>query len=573
MKKIERSCKKKQKFPKKSKQIAALLLTGTLFTNFMTTTSFAITNSNKTTLAASTTQPTTTNQKEVNLKDPSPAYYWGASSPKNYPADNFTLHFSASSDFEQGDYFLSTYANDNVKTSIDGQPIATTNENSTDRYATSILENIQEGDHLIENDYTKLKGSDASVFSIIAPFSSWVAYYYNNTTFTGSPFARQMVTPTTEHLLLRAQNGADSPVPGVINKTNYGVKYLTYARLTKGKYKLSYKSGEGIKVYIDGKQVVAKWTDGKKAKTDILIDITDQNIGNQSTTNQSTTNQNATNQNTANQNTAIQTQQDIHKIEIRTYNRKSPQDLFFTFTPYVKTTPDMIKTIVLDPGHGGKDTGAIGVGKIREKDIVLDVGKRTEALFKDFTPFKVFLTRSTDVFIPLDQRPAFAINKKADAFVSIHANSGSASASGIETYYYGVKTAQSFALPPNFKGSSLSGGTKSGGTGLSNNSSLLSSRKNPYVSDSLLLGQLIQYRLTAAFGLQDRGVKSQSLAVIRENNLPAVLTELGFVTNKKDAEMLSSPYWRQQAAEAIYMGLLDFLETQGVDTTDYKLYN
>ena len=571
MQKIKRSCKKKREISKKSKQIVALLLTGTLFTNLMITTS----------LAATTTQPTTTNQKEVNLKDPSPAYYWGASSPKNYPANNFTLHFSASSSFDQGDYFLSTYANDNVKTSIDGQPIEAKNENSTERYATSILENIQEGDHLIENDYTKLTGNDASVFSIIAPFSSWVAYYYNNTTFTGSPLSRQMFTPTTENLILRAQNGTDSPVPGVINKTNYGVKYITYARLAKGKYKLSYKSGEGIKVYIDGKQVVAKWTDGKKAKTDILIDIADQNIGNQSNTNQgtanqSTTNTSTTNQNTTNQNTANQTQQDIHKIEVRTYNRKSPQDLFFTFVPYVKTTSAMIKTIVLDPGHGGKDTGAIGVGKIREKDIVLDVGKRTEALFKDFTPFKVFLTRSTDVFIPLEQRPVFAINKKADAFVSIHANSGSTSASGIETYYYGVKTSQSFSMSPNFTGSSLPGGKNLGvknSSGLSNNSSLLSSKKNPYVSDSLLLGQLIQFRLTAALGLQDRGVKSQSLAVIRENNLPAVLTELGFVTNKQDAEMLASPYWKQKAAEAIYMGILDFLETQGIDTECYKLYN
>ncbi|MBP0725191.1 N-acetylmuramoyl-L-alanine amidase [Bacillus sp. RG28] len=545
---IERPSKNRQQILKKSKQIAAFLLTGTLFTNFMTPTSNAITSSlKKTTLTSATTQPMTTNQQEVNLKDPSPAYYWGASSPKNYPADNFTLHFSASNYFDQGDYFLSTYADDSVKTFIDGKPIETKNENSSERYATSILENLQEGDHLIENDYTELIG-DASVFSIIAPFSSWVAYYYNNTTFTGSPLARQMITPTTEHLILRAQNGADSPVPGVINKTNYGVKYLTYSRLSAGKYKLSYKAGEGIKVYIDGKPVVTKWTDGNKAKTDILIDI-------------------------ANQNTAIPSQQDIHKIEIRTYNRKSPQDLFFTFTPYVKTTPDMIKTIVLDPGHGGKDTGAIGVGKIREKDIVLDVGKRTEALFKDFTPFKVYLTRSTDIFIPLEQRPAFAIKKNADAFVSIHANSGNSSASGIETYYYGVKTSQSFSLPPNFKGNSFSGGGVKNSTGLSNNSSLLSSRKNPYVSDSLLLGQLVQYRLTAAFGLQDRGVKSQSLAVIRENNLPAVLTELGFVTNKQDAGMLASPYWKQQAAEAIYMGILDFLETQGIDTESYKLYH
>jgi N-acetylmuramoyl-L-alanine amidase len=533
-----------------SKQVVAFILTSTLFTNFMPITSNASTSSlKKTTLTTSTTQSKTTAQKEVNLNDPSPAYAWGASSPKNYPADYFTLHFSASNSFTQGDYFLSTYADDSLKTSVDGNPVVTTNENSKELFATSILENIQEGDHLVQNDYTETTG-DASVYSIIAPFSSWVAYYYNNTTFTGSPLSRQMIDQVSENLLLRAQNGSNSPVPGVINNTYYGVKYLTYTRLTAGKYKLSYKSGEGIKVYIDGKPVVTKWTDGNKPKTDVVIDI-------------------------ANQNSLIQTQQDIHKIEIRTYNRKSPQDLFFTLTPFVKITPDLIKTIVLDPGHGGHDTGAIGIGKIREKDIVLDVGKRTEKLFKDFTPFKVYLTRSTDVFIPLSQRPAFAIKKKADVFVSIHANSGSSTASGIETYYYGGKTSKSSSIQSNFRGNSLPGGGKVGfknNSGLSNKSSLLSSRHNPYVSDSILLAQLVQYRMVEALGLQDRGAKDKSLAVTRENNLPAVLTELGFVSNKNDAKLLSSTSYKQKAAEGIYMGILDFLETQGIDTTNYKIY-
>lgn len=193
------------------------------------------------------------------------------------------------------------------------------------------------------------------------------------------------------------------------------------------------------------------------------------------------------------------------------------------------------QTIILDPGHGGTDPGAVGFG-IREKDGVLSTGLKVNNLLKK-TPFNVKMTRSSDTFISVNARPDFAIKNKGNVFVSIHANAASANATGTETFYYAAGT-------------------------------------NPYVSDSKLLATKIQTRMTDAWNLKDRGVKAGNYGVLRENNMPAALAELGFITNKSDNDKLKSDYWQTVAAKAIYFGILDYYKAKGYSVDSlYKAAN
>lgn len=188
------------------------------------------------------------------------------------------------------------------------------------------------------------------------------------------------------------------------------------------------------------------------------------------------------------------------------------------------------QVVVLDPGHGGSDPGAGGFG-IYEKNVVLDTGLKTRNLFSK-TPFQVKMTRSTDKYIKLSDRVSYAKSVGANTFISIHANAGGGT--GTETYYY-------------------------------------SAYSNPNVADSKLLATKIQSRMLTAWKLANRGVKNGNFHVIRENTMPAVLVELGFIDAKKDNDMLRSDYWRNAAAKAIYLGTLDYYKAKGYQVD--ALYN
>ncbi|HZG71134.1 MAG TPA: N-acetylmuramoyl-L-alanine amidase [Chondromyces sp.] len=191
------------------------------------------------------------------------------------------------------------------------------------------------------------------------------------------------------------------------------------------------------------------------------------------------------------------------------------------------------EVIVLDPGHGGSDPGAVGFG-LREKDVVLDTAKHAKKYF-DQAGFTLKMTRSTDVYLSLNERVKYAKNVSGDAFISIHANAASAGATGSETFYYNTAA-------------------------------------NPYPTQSRVLATYVQNRLLEAWNLRDRGVKHGNFHVIRENSMPAILVELGFITNKSDNDKLKSTYWREKAGRAIYLGTLDFYyHYKGADVR--SLYN
>jgi N-acetylmuramoyl-L-alanine amidase len=182
------------------------------------------------------------------------------------------------------------------------------------------------------------------------------------------------------------------------------------------------------------------------------------------------------------------------------------------------------KVIVVDAGHGGTDSGAVGNG-LYEKNINLDTSLRLEKRLK-LAGVNVVMTRRTDVFIELSNRVKIARDNNGEMFVSIHVNSGGGH--GTETYYY-----ESAGAP--------------GST---------------YSSKSKKLAELIQKRMISTLGTTDRGTKDGDFHVLRENGMTSTLIELGFIDNSSDANKLGSAAWRENASKAIYLGILDF----------YKLY-
>ncbi|OSY12249.1 S-layer protein [Bacillus mycoides] len=201
------------------------------------------------------------------------------------------------------------------------------------------------------------------------------------------------------------------------------------------------------------------------------------------------------------------------------------------------------KAIIIDPGHGGIDSGNPGYYE-KESQTVLDVSLRLQKIFEKKTPFTVLFTRTDDTrpgtsaSDSLKKRVEFAQKNNGDIFVSIHGNgTESKNGQGTETFYYESATAR--------------------GT-------------NPNVSESRLLAEKIQERLVDALGTKDRGVKKGDLYVIRENTMPAVLAELAFVDNKNDADKIATPEQRQSAAEAIYQGILDYYEAMGNNVSSFR---
>lgn len=185
------------------------------------------------------------------------------------------------------------------------------------------------------------------------------------------------------------------------------------------------------------------------------------------------------------------------------------------------------KVIVLDPGHGDHDTGAISVDKkYKEKDIVLAVGHTfLKDKFKD-SDIKVYWTREGNTFMSLKDRAHFASQIGADLFVSIHANAASnKKALGTETYY----SVRNNNILPN---------------GLS----------------SYVMAGLFQKNLTSGMKTVNRGVKSNVFVVTNINTVPAVLLELGFMTNSKDIAMLSSPEKQEKMSEILYQTIVDLFE-------------
>ena len=168
---------------------------------------------------------------------------------------------------------------------------------------------------------------------------------------------------------------------------------------------------------------------------------------------------------------------------------------------------------MVDAGHGGKDSGAVGNG-LKEKDIVLSISKKVNSKLQSLG-FKTIMTRSNDTYIPLSQRYSIANNNNADLFVSIHANSAGATANGIETLYKSSKA----------------------------------------------LAQSIQTQLINQTGANNRGLKYRTdLAVLNGTKMPSALVEVGFISNASEASKIGNNSYQEKLATAIVNGLAKYTD-------------
>ncbi|MBP5976165.1 N-acetylmuramoyl-L-alanine amidase [Brasilonema sp. CT11] len=173
--------------------------------------------------------------------------------------------------------------------------------------------------------------------------------------------------------------------------------------------------------------------------------------------------------------------------------------------------------IVVDPGHGGHDSGALGIGGIQEKDIILPIGKRVAEILQQ-NGLQAILTRDSDYFVTLQGRVDIAQKTNADVFVSVHANSAGddrPEVSGLETYYF---------------------------------------------DSGLSLAQIVHKSILRSVNVKDRGVRKARFYVLRKNSMPAILVETGYLTGREDAAKLSNRLYQNQMAKAIADGVLQYLK-------------
>ena len=217
-----------------------------------------------------------------------------------------------------------------------------------------------------------------------------------------------------------------------------------------------------------------------------------------------------------------------------------------------------IGRIVIDPGHGGHDSGTLGAGGIMEKDVVLDVALRLGKLLQDRLGAQVIYTRSDDTFIPLETRTAIANKAEADLFISIHANSSQdETARGVETYYLNF-TSQPDALDVAARENAVSDQSVHQLADLVKKITL-----KDKIDESREFASDVEQSLYDGLhkgneGLKNRGVKKAPFVVLIGANMPSILTEISFVTNGKDAAQLRTPDYRERVAESIFKGVAHY---------------
>lgn len=222
-------------------------------------------------------------------------------------------------------------------------------------------------------------------------------------------------------------------------------------------------------------------------------------------------------------------------------------------------------TIVIDPGHGGKDPGARGIRKTEEKDITLKVGLQLRELLSQQSGMRVLMTRDRDVFIELEDRAKFANRHEADLFVSIHVNSHpSRAVKGIEIYHFGEAKDQR----------ALEVAARENGTPISNTAvgweylvaDLLTAKK---IEESLELAwnakEAMVSQMNGQYLVNDHGVKTAPFYVLRFTSMPSILAEIAYISNPDEEDLIRKPAFVRDVAQSLYHGIVSFLANNRPD--------
>ena len=227
-------------------------------------------------------------------------------------------------------------------------------------------------------------------------------------------------------------------------------------------------------------------------------------------------------------------------------------------------------TVVIDAGHGGKDAGAVGhVLKVKEKDLNLDVSLRLASKLRTAYPdINVVLTRSNDVFLPLQTRADIVNKNNADLFICIHTNSAeSRSAHGAETFILGTERMEAnldVAMRENAV-MKLEQDYQTTYEGFDPNSIdsyiMFELMQNQYMDQSLLFASYVQTRLVDELKLDDRGVRQAAFWVLLKSACPSVLVEMGFLSNKEEEKYLASDKGKREITEAVFGAFQQYYNT------------
>lgn len=217
--------------------------------------------------------------------------------------------------------------------------------------------------------------------------------------------------------------------------------------------------------------------------------------------------------------------------------------------------------IVVDPGHGGSQPGAIGPTGLKEKDVALGIGlKLKNALEKD--GFTVYLTRDKDIDVPLENRPLMALQKEADVFISIHINSalqrGSPTARGVETYVLNSRYIGASAKDVADRENKASKYHNYEDNVL--NQIIADLEESASIGFSLDFADIVQKKLVQNTGLNDRGVKQAPFIVLKGVNMAAVLVEVGFICNPNEEKLLKTADFKEKIAQALSQSVKDYVK-------------
>ncbi|MGD9346010.1 MAG: N-acetylmuramoyl-L-alanine amidase [Candidatus Aminicenantes bacterium] len=222
-----------------------------------------------------------------------------------------------------------------------------------------------------------------------------------------------------------------------------------------------------------------------------------------------------------------------------------------------------VQRIVIDPGHGGKDPGCIGRNGLEEKSIVLDVCKKLKKLLETQMDLEVILTRETDIFLPVESRPVIANQKRADIYISVHANSfPNKKRSGVQTFYLNFShdaSVNAIAAQENATSTKSISEMKDIITKIAQNSKIVESKE---------LAEIIQDNIVKALSknyknVKDLGVKGGPFWVLIGGEMPSILVEISHLSNSKEAERLKSPQYRERVAQGIFGGIIHYMESLG----------
>lgn len=231
-----------------------------------------------------------------------------------------------------------------------------------------------------------------------------------------------------------------------------------------------------------------------------------------------------------------------------------------------KAGRDRPLVIMLDPGHGGEDPGAIGKNRTREKDIVLQIARRLRSLIEREPNMKAYMTRNEDVFIPLRVRVAKARKQRADLFVSIHADAfTNRAARGSSVFALSKKGATSTAarfLAETQNESDLIGGVSMSGDRYLDHT-LFDLVQTATISDSLKFGDEILKRLGKVNKLHKNKVDQAGFAVLKAPDIPSILVETAFISNLEEERKLRTSHFQQQIAESILAGIKAYFASVG----------